>query len=179
MRRAARTLASWVVRCFEREVCPTREVIALEEASLYDQLTGGPELVRYFGQVPSFGDGEILGLHLDRNGPSTLRVHGWEVDRDRPDGTLGLERHAVVTFTLHGVMDLHLDGFSDQNLIGGLILRRAPDRPRGWNYLALNPDPHRDDIEMEIEPCYGRFGLIRARAVAITFEPGEPGGRDA
>ncbi|MBP2498967.1 hypothetical protein ABID82_006539 [Methylobacterium sp. PvP062] len=74
-------------------------------------------------------------------------------------------------------MDLRLDGFSRQNVIGGLILRRAPDRPERRNYLALDPTP--DDIEIELEPCYGLDGLIRARSVAIAFEPGEPGGRDA
>jgi hypothetical protein len=145
---------------------------------IYDEVTGGPELIRHFGRIPSFGDGEVLGLNLDRDGPSTLRVHGWVItDRDGPDGMLALERHAVVTFTLYGVMDLQLDGFSIQNVIGGLILRRAPDRPERRGHLALDPLPQ--DIEIELEPCYGLNGLIRARAVAITFEAGEPKAPDA
>jgi hypothetical protein len=148
------------------------------DANIYAEVPGGPELVRHFGRVPSFHDGEILGLRLDRDGPSILRVYGWiTTDRVGPNGASVLERHAVVTFTLHGVMDLRLDGFSRQNVIGGLILRRAPDRPERRNYLALDPTP--DDIEIELEPCYGLDGLIRARSVAITFEPGEPDGRDA
>ncbi len=146
--------------------------------SIYAEVPGGPELVRYFGRVPSFGDGEILSLCLDRNGPSALRLHGWIItDRVGPDGTLVLERHAVVTFTLHGIMDLCLEGFSRQNVIGGLILRRAPDRPERRGHLAFHPTP--DDIEIELEPCYGLVGLIRARSVVITFEPGEPGRHDA
>ncbi|MGE8131904.1 hypothetical protein ACQKQD_33785 [Methylobacterium sp. NPDC080182] len=151
---------------------------ALAEESIFAEVLGGLELLQHFGEMPSFHDGEILGLHLDRDGPSTLRVHGWiTTDRVGPDGTLVLERHAVVTFTIHGVMDLRLDGFSRQNVIGGLILRRAPDRPERRNYLAFDPTP--DDIEIELEPCYGLDGLIRARSVAITFEPGEPGAQDA
>ena len=145
---------------------------------IYAQVPGGRELVRYFGRVPSFGDGEILDLHLDRDGPSSLSVHGWvTIHRDGPDGSSVLERHAVVTFVLFGIMDLRLEGFSAQNVIGGLILRRAPDRPERRSHLALDPAP--DDIEIELEPCYGLNGLIRARSVAITFAPGEPGGRDA
>ena len=89
----------------------------------------------------------------------------------------GPERHAVVTFALDGVMDLQLDGFSIQNVIGGLILRRAPHRPERRNYLALDPLPQ--DIEIELESCYGLAGLIRARSVSITFEPGEPVARGA
>lgn len=146
-----------------------------QDPAIYHEVPGGPELVEHFGRVPSFGDGEVLDLHLDRNGPSTLRVHGWVItDGVGPDGTLELERHAVVTFTLHGVMDLQLDGFSIQNVISGLILRRAPDRPERRGCLALAPLPQ--DIEIELEPCYGLNGLIRARSVAITFDAGKPNG---
>ncbi len=149
-----------------------------QDTNIYAEVPGGPELVRYFGQVPSFHDGEILGLHLDRDGPSALHIHSWiTTDRVGLDGSMVLERHAIVTFTLRGVMDLHLDGFSTQNVIGGLILRRAPDRPERRGYLALDPGP--DDIEIELEPCYGLNGLIRARSVSITFEPRKPGERDA
>ncbi|MFB0493741.1 hypothetical protein ABIE45_006397 [Methylobacterium sp. OAE515] len=148
------------------------------DANIYAEVPGGPELVRHFGRVPSFHDGEILGLRLDRDGPSTLRVHGWiNTGGVGLDGALALKRHAVVTFTLRGVMDLRLDGFSRQNIIGGLILRRALDRPERRYHLALDPAP--EDIEIELVPCYGLDGLIRARSVAITFEAGGPGGRDA
>ncbi|QOZ68626.1 hypothetical protein WN72_21600 [Bradyrhizobium arachidis] len=33
-------------------------------------------------------------------------------------------------------------------------------------------------IEIALEPCYGLSGLIRARAVSITFEPGKPNPQD-
>ena len=147
------------------------------ETSIYDVVPGGAHLMRWFGQVPSFHDAEILSLHLRRKAQSVLRLHGWtntgEVGRD---GYFILDRHAIVTFTLSGVMDLQLDGFSIQNVIGGLVLRRAPDRPERRGHLALDPLPQ--DIEIELEPCYGLSGLIRARAVTITFEPGKPNPQD-
>jgi hypothetical protein len=143
------------------------------DTTIYEAVPGGADLVRWFGQVPSFHDAEILGLHLRRKGPSVLRLHGWintgEVGRD---GYFILDRHAIVSFTLSGVMDLQLVGFSIQNVIFGLVLRRALDRPERRGYLAL--DPHPQDIEIELEPCYGLSGLIRARAVSIAFEPGKP-----
>jgi hypothetical protein len=46
------------------------------------------------------------------------------------------------------------------NVIGGLVLRRAPRRPERRSYLALDPLPQ--DIEIELESCYGLDGLIRA-----------------
>ena len=53
-----------------------------------------------------------------------------------------------------------------------LTLRRAIDRAERRGSLSVNPLP--DDVEMEIEPCYGLGGIIRARAVTIPFVPGMP-----
>lgn len=129
-------------------------------------------------QVPSFHDAEILSLELRRKGPSVLRLHGWiNTGAVGGDGYYMLDRHAIVRFVFDGIMDLQLEGFSRQNVIGGLILRRALDRPERRHHLALDPTPQ--DIEIELEPCYGLDGLIRARAVTITFEPGKPDAQDA
>jgi hypothetical protein len=56
-------------------------------------------------------------------------------------------------------MDLQLDGLSIQNVIGGLVLRRAPDRPERRGYLALDPLPQ--DIEIELEPSQCPLPLSR------------------
>jgi Immunity protein 50 len=144
-----------------------------QETSIYDAVSGGDDLLRWFGQAPSFHDAEILSLDLRRKGQSVLRLHGWiNTGQVGQGGYFVLDRNAIVTFTLSEVMDLQLDGFGIQNVIGGLILRRAPHRPERRGYLALDPLPQ--DIELELEPCYGLSGLIRARSVSITFEPGKP-----
>ena len=145
-----------------------------EETEIYDEVAGGADLVRWFGQVPSFHDAEILSLHLRRRGQSILRLHGWIMTGEvGQDGYLVSERHAIVTFTLSEILDLQLDGFSCQNVIFGLVLRRAPDRP---GREVINPLPQ--DIEIELMPCFGVSGLIRARAVSIDFEPGKPNAQD-
>ncbi|WP_037088294.1 Imm50 family immunity protein [Neorhizobium vignae] len=127
------------------------------------------------GEVPTFHDSEILSLSLRRTGSSELKVHGWimtgEVD---PDGYFVLDKHAVVTFFLEGVMDLQLNGFSGQNVIAGLVLQRATDRGRS-SYYSLPED--RTDIEIELIPCYGLDVFIRAKKVAISFVPGRPADR--
>jgi hypothetical protein len=73
--------------------------------------------------------------------------------------------------SLEGVMDLQLDGFSGQNVVGGLILRYATDRGRS-GYYPMPEDPR--DIEIELIPCYGLDGFIRAKKVALSFSPGRP-----
>jgi hypothetical protein len=53
-----------------------------------------------------------------------------------------------------------------------LVLRRAPHRPERRGCLTLDPRP--EDIEIGLAPCYSLSGLLRAREVVITFEPGKP-----
>jgi hypothetical protein len=148
------------------------EMMNDQQVSIYHSVPGGSDLLSWFGQVPSFHDAEILSLYLCRRGQSILRLHGWIMGKIGHDGYLMLDKHAVVTFMLEGVMDLQLDGFSSQNVIGGLTLRHAPDRADRRPYLTLTPLP--EDIEIQIEPCFGMVGLIRARSVAISFESGKP-----
>lgn len=139
---------------------------------IYDEVPGGPELLRWIGRVPSFHDAEIISLDLRRSGKSFLRVHGWvgteQVDEN---GYIVLDKDAVVTFALEEIMDLQLDGFSHQNVIFGLKLQRATDRGRS-SYYALPQSP--EDIEIELEPCFGLDGVIRAKRVSISLEPGAP-----
>lgn len=138
----------------------------------YSDLTGGDELLTWFGEVPTFHDAEIISLSLSRTGTSELRIHGWVMtDGVDPDGYIVLDKHAVVTFTFTDIMDLQLDGFSRQNVIGGLILQRATDRGRA-GYYALPEEE--GDIEIELLPSYGLDGFIRAKRVAISFTPGRP-----
>lgn len=48
-------------------------------APIFKSIPGGAELLAWFGYVPSFHDAEIIDLHLNRHGPSTLRIHVWEM----------------------------------------------------------------------------------------------------
>ena len=148
-----------------------------QDASIIHAVSGGLELVHWFGQVPTFHDAEVISLDLCRIGQSTLRVHGWAWNGKMGDDGFAMHKHAIVTFTLEGIMDLQLDGFSVQNVLFGLVLRHARTRPERQGYLSLSPLP--EDIEIELKPCYGLSGLIRARSVVITFKPGKPSEKDA
>lgn len=139
---------------------------------IYGDIPGGPELLAWFGQEPAFHDAEIIGLSLNRSGVSELKIHGWINTGDvGPDGHFVLAKHAIVTFSLEKIMDLQLDGFSTQNVISGLELRYATDRGRS-NYFSLPQDLQ--DIDIELMPCYGLDGYIRAKKVMVSFVPGRP-----
>ncbi|MBB2699085.1 UNVERIFIED_ORG: hypothetical protein GGI66_003767 [Rhizobium esperanzae] len=136
----------------------------------YEKIAGGPELLAWFGQKPTFHDAEILSLSL--TGVSKLTIHGWiGTDAVDQEGYRILDKHAVVTFAFEDIMDLQFDGFSHQNVINGLVLRSATDRGRA-DYYALPTGP--EDIEIELRPCYGLDGFIRAKKVTVTFRPGRP-----
>jgi hypothetical protein len=123
-----------------------------------DEVPGTPELINWFGYWPSFHDAEVLDLKLDRTGRSTVRVHTWEMtDQVNSQGFFITTKHVIVSFAFDGVTDLHLKGFSGQNVISGLILRQI-----GENY------------ELTLEPCYGLEGTITGHHVQVKFEPGIP-----
>jgi len=128
-----------------------------DEAKLPD-IPGVSDLFAWFGYWPSFHDGEGLSLHLDRAGPSQLRVHTWEGTHQLDSGGyIILRKHVVVTFILEEISDLELDGFSHENVLAELI---------------LEPDP--DGYNLKLWSCYGISGEMKARSVRIELEPGKP-----
>lgn len=144
---------------------------------IYEKISGGAELLAWFGEEPRFHDAEIISLALNRTGKSELKVHGWTTTgKIGPGGYLILDKHAVVTFSLEGIIDLKLDGFSHQNVVNGLLLSHAKDRGRA-NYFSMPESV--DDIDIELLPCHGLDGFIRAKKVEVSFALGHPNDRTA
>lgn len=128
-----------------------------ETAALLREIPGGRALLAWFNRPPDFGDAEVIGLHLDRRGPSTLQVE-----------TKGPEDNVVATFTLGAWIDVSLRGFGHQNVIGGLVLRRAGERVAADFETGVGLEP--GDIEMELMPCFGAHGTIRANVTGVIFQ---------
>jgi hypothetical protein len=70
---------------------------------------GAAELVALFGSWPDFHDAEVRSVHLNREGPSRIRV-----------GT----KLAVITFVLGGVLELAFNGFNGRNALSALTLTK-------------------------------------------------------
>ena len=132
---------------------------------IYESIPGGPALLAWFGQEPSFHDAEILSINLvdqPEHAPGPRLDHPNQVD---DHGYLVLDRHTVVTFTLEDIMDVQLDGFSPQNVISGLRLqwRLIVAEASLWRGLS-----RRTTLQIELEPCYGLDSVIRAKRVSIA-----------
>jgi hypothetical protein len=78
----------------------------------------------------------------------------------------------IVTFTLHDMIDVALEGFGGQNVIGGLTIRRASERPIHKSLVGIGLS--RPDHILELEPCAGAFGRIWATVASISMETATP-----
>lgn len=126
-------------------------------------LPGGPELIAYFGFVPSFHDAEIIRLDLQGRGPSTIVLRSWKTGQFVDD--------CVVEITIGKIIDLMLDGFSQQNVVGDIaFIVPAPVRPdRERMYFPTKRES--EEIEILIAPCYGLDGFIRCLDVSLAIRP--------
>jgi hypothetical protein len=123
-----------------------------------DEVAGSQALIEWFGRWPSFHDGEILSISLNRSGSSCVRIHTWETTKEvHENGYFILRKHVIVSFFLDGLTDLELNGFSPQNVISGLSVQRSAS-----------------GLQLLLNPCYGIAGALTAETIRTEFEPGKP-----
>ena len=126
-------------------------------------VTGAQQLHDWFGYWPTFHDAEVISLHLNRKSPSILKVHTWEMTSEvDTTGHYVLAKDVVVDFVIDiSAADdsLELYGFSHQNVIFG---------------LAIDKDD--TAYKLDIDPCYGLGGCIKADNISIRLTPGKPDG---
>ena len=116
----------------------------------------GANALAWFDRLPSFQGAEILSIHLNRRGPSILRIHAWDMTTDVP-GFLRRDGDAIVVFEFDGIKRLRLQGEESdgQSMIRGLR-------------LGLTEEGYR----LELFPSRGIGGEIVAEEVAIRIEGG-------
>jgi hypothetical protein len=73
-----------------------------------------------------------------------------------------------VTFVLDQWVDVHLLGFSWQNVIGGLRVKKSLGRDPGFAELGVGYV--QSAIEIELLPCFGAHGTVSGRVKAIKIE---------
>jgi len=151
----------------------------LPSPDVLNSIPGGPELLAWFGYVPSFHDAEIIDLYLNRTGASTLRIHTWEMDPDhRTEDWLPFAKHVVVTFVLEEIVGLDLEDFSPQNVISGLELKRVKEETQSFGMTWIQPPVPPEFYEIVLHPCYGLWGTLRARRISISLVSGKPTDRE-
>ena len=107
---------------------------------------------------PNFHDAEVVSLHLNRAGASSLKTHTWEMtDKIDDRNYYILTKHVVVEFVLIDVSELDLNGFNHQNVLFELTIAKTD---AGFRVC--------------LDPCYGLSGTIEAKALSIRLMPGKP-----
>jgi hypothetical protein len=122
------------------------------------EIPGAAELHDWFGYWPDFHDAEIISLHLNRKGISSLRVHAWDTTKEVDEkGHYVMAKHIVVEFIFENVSELALNGFSQQNVISGLDIEKIGS-----------------GFRLTLGECYGLAGSIEAERMSLRIMPGKP-----
>src|SRR4051812_24338473 len=120
------------------------------------KIAGVDAVVSWFGHWPSFHDAEILSVHINRGGTSSIRIYTFNTShRTDTAGQFVREREATVVFEFSGIHTLSLEGedADRQNVIAGLSLDSV-----GQGY------------RLHLDPCYGLAGEISAETMSVRLE---------
>ena len=127
----------------------------------------GATLVKWFGEWPTFKDGEILALHLERDAESYLDVvTGLYGPLDPATGFFRREKKCVVRVVMRRIFETDLSGFG-QNVVFGITFHAIEERssappfcPSGW--------------EVYLHPTVGLHGRICCEEIDFEITPGAP-----
>lgn len=131
--------------------------------SILMNIEGGSAFVRWLckseSQELDFHDSELVELCLRRSGSSILKM--WVLQ------TGGSGRAAWVSFLLEDTIDVSLEGFMHQNVIGGLEIGIAEHADIHPSLLGIGGSSPKH--VMHLEPCAGAFGVIKATISKVEF----------
>lgn len=135
----------------------------------HEFIEGYEKVIERFGLWPSFHDGEVHRIVLDRTGrPSagshlpTVEIHlrGWVMGPEITEGGFyKLHNDSVVQFLFEDIFDFELEGFNQQNVLSSLNLSFIED-PRGSDQA----------LHVELEHCYmfsGEFSTRNAKVLGV------------
>jgi hypothetical protein len=139
--------------------------------SAYELISNYEAVLKAFGQWPSFHDGEVHRVVLDRTRRLTsgshypsieLEVRGWIMTDEVTDaGYYKQEHDSVVHFLFEEVSELELDGLNHQNVLSSLDFEAVKDAQSGSVFLSV-----------ELSHCYGLSGSFKAlRASVVSVAP--------
>ncbi len=134
----------------------------------YEAIENHELVIATFGQWPSFHDGEVHRVVLDRMSRSAsgsyiptieLHVRGWIMTSEVTEkGFYKVEHDSVVHFLFEDIFNLELEGFNHQNVLSSL------------NLTLIDEPQKKQAIHVELEHCYvfaGEFSACRARILGV------------
>jgi hypothetical protein len=133
----------------------------------YEAIANHQAVIEAFGQWPSFHDGEVLRVLLDRtrrhpNGSYIasieLVVRGWVMTSEVTEsGCFKLEHDSVVHFLFEQVEDVVLEDLNHQNVLSSLNLKIVSDHEFGVPLLSV-----------ELGQCFGLCGSFKSRRASVV-----------
>ncbi len=145
-----------------------------EQRNTFKLIQGHEKVLALFGQWPSFHDGEVLRMVLDRSGADQglmtptleLSLRGWVTGPEvNEDGFYRQHNDSVVCILFEGVEDLELEGFNHQNVISSLNLNHTEADAQGQGQEQVR-------LHVELEHCYlFSCELTAARATVLDIRP--------
>ncbi len=129
-------------------------------------ILGASKVIDAYGYFPTFHDGEILDLQLNRNSTPieayptvtiTFTLHGWEMTSEiTPTGHYRLTKHHLIKFRFDHVDAVDLRYFNHQNVISELSIER------------ITPPTDHALIRVEFGSCFGLEGGFRAISGSVV-----------
>jgi hypothetical protein len=137
----------------------------------YEFIQEYEKVLKIFGQWPSFHDGEVHRVVLDRTRqfesgwyyPSVeLLIRGWTMTSEVTEaGNYKLKHDSLVHLLFEQVYDLELAGLNHQNVLSSLELE-----------LLNEAQPEGPILSVELSYCFGLFGNFKTRkASVISVKP--------
>lgn len=136
----------------------------------YEFIEGHEKVIARFGQWPSFHDGEVHRIVLDRMNRSAsgayipsveVYLRGWIMTSEVTEaGYYKLVNDSVVHFRFENIFDFELEGFNNQNVLSSLNLS-----------LITVPEQTERALHVEFEHCYqfsSEFSARKATVVSVV-----------
>ncbi|UWP92259.1 hypothetical protein K3X13_14815 [Aliiroseovarius crassostreae] len=130
----------------------------MSEVNLFSRLSGGPDVIEWFGRVPRFHDAQILDIELRLGTPSFLRLHAWNMtDRVGGNDYIVTEKHVVIKIEIDKVHGIHLSEFHVKGIVFGFEINGTLQR-----------------TELSWTSSFGTEGEIVGEGVSLSVSPGKP-----
>lgn len=128
-------------------------------------IPGAEDVVRWFGQWPSFHDAEVISIPLHRSKGVIVEIHAFETSSEVDTrGYYVQAKHAIITFALdgfpmnaEGIASTRIEYFNHQNVLSGVDIERAP----GGYILTL-------------DGCFGVDAVFYCERLMAKIQPGIP-----
>jgi len=120
-------------------------------------IPGAIELHDWFGYWPTFHGDEVIHLHLNRTGTSSMLVQitRWTDEVDER-GYYKFDKRGLVEFLPEDVTELDLENFNHQNVIFSISMERTPS---GYRF--------------DMDTSFGLMGTIDVKRFSIRLAPAE------